>query len=75
MTKEHPLLPVEITSWHVSIIHGADQHDIGRVSTEEVASVMKAKENKRRFGDLIKEPTQIHPFGVYDQLKAKGEEV
>jgi len=60
--------------WHVSIMNGKGEHNIGRLSTEEAQVVLKAKDAKRAFGDLVKEPEQIGPFGVYDRVTANGGE-
>lgn len=54
-------------NWHVSIMNGKGQHNIGRVSTEEAEVVWKAREKARPFGDAVKEPGPIRPFGAYDK--------
>ncbi|MEM1083466.1 MAG: Ig-like domain-containing protein [Verrucomicrobiota bacterium] len=52
---------------HVSIMHGGGNHNIGRLSTEEADRVYSVRQNKRQFGDLIKDPGPIAPFGRYDR--------
>ncbi|BCX46175.1 hypothetical protein HAHE_00830 [Haloferula helveola] len=52
--------------YHVSIMHGGGNHNIGRLATEEADCVFRARQARRRFGDPVKDPGPIRPFGYRD---------
>lgn len=54
----------------VSIMDGRGQHNIGRLASDEAAIVLAAKANKTSFGDVVSNPDNIPPFGVYDRVTA-----
>ncbi|MBK1832834.1 Ig-like domain-containing protein [Roseibacillus ishigakijimensis] len=61
----------EGANYHVSIMHGGGNHNIGRLSTEEAYRVYETRQRKRQFGDPVAEPGEIAPFGAYDRARAE----
>ncbi|TGV01687.1 T9SS type A sorting domain-containing protein [Flavivirga rizhaonensis] len=51
----------------ISVMHGSGNRNIGRFSTTEAQVVRQVLNNKRSAGDLVSNPSQIRPFGVYDE--------
>ncbi|MDQ8191129.1 Ig-like domain-containing protein [Roseibacillus persicicus] len=60
--------------YHVSIMHGGGNHNIGRLSTEEANMVSKIRNERRRFGDPVPEPGPIRPYGHRDLAFCKDHE-
>ncbi len=50
----------------VSVMHGSGNNNIGRLSTDEAATVFSAKQNKSSFGRVVTNPGQVPPFGHRD---------
>lgn len=53
-------------NYHVSIMHGGGNHNIGRLATEEADMVYRIRQQRRNRGDLVRNPGPIPPFGYRD---------
>lgn len=57
---------------YVSVMNGSGNNNIGRLSTQEAATVLSTKNNRSNFGVTVSNPGNVPPFGVYDIVRASG---
>ncbi|WP_346883981.1 M12 family metallo-peptidase, partial [uncultured Algibacter sp.] len=53
----------------ISVMNGSGRRNIGRLATNEAKRVINARNSKRSFGDLNRNPDPVNPFGVFDQVE------
>lgn len=60
---------------YVSVMNGDGRFNIGRLSTEEAATVLSTKSNRSNFGRVVSDPGEVSPFGVMDEARASGQPI